>query len=264
MNNQYCGALCAPQYQHGNKITLKNIKSIINNASHRKWPISNLKWRYYQQWNNALFLHWRVDKNVLEEHIPSYIQADTINDECWVSLVAFTMQQIRPRYLPSWKFISDFHEINIRTYVVRDNKPGVFFLHIESAKTLSTFIANKVSGLPYQHANIIRSNLLDHQTIKSINYTSNTSLNADFSIKETIASKRNVDEWLTERYCLYGAKKNKAFRYEIHHKPWPLYHIEINQLEFQYPLNNLILNKHPDIAHYSPGVEVIAWGKEYL
>jgi uncharacterized protein YqjF (DUF2071 family) len=64
--------------------------------------------------------------------------------------------KIRPKKLPAVKFISDFHEINLRTYIDNDNKKGVYFLNIEAEKHLSAFIARNLSGLPYEKSIIQR------------------------------------------------------------------------------------------------------------
>lgn len=62
--------------------------------------------------------------------VPHDLEIDLFEGKPWVYLVAFTMEKIRPKYLPSFPPISDFDEINIRTYVKKDNKAGVYFLSI--------------------------------------------------------------------------------------------------------------------------------------
>ena len=54
--------------------------------------------------------------------VPAEIEIDLFEGKPWVSLVAFTMEKIRPRYLPYFPPISNFDEINIRTYVKSKNK----------------------------------------------------------------------------------------------------------------------------------------------
>lgn len=44
------------------------------------------------------------------------------------------MQKISPKNLFPLKFISDFHKINIRTYVDNNDKKKVYFLNIEAEK----------------------------------------------------------------------------------------------------------------------------------
>jgi uncharacterized protein len=98
---------------------------ILCQVLHRPYDMPTAPWSYYQEWNNALFLHWKVPAAEMNRLLPPPLQADVFEGDAWISLVPFTMQKIRPRGLPAVKVLSDFHEINLRTYVTRDNKPGV-------------------------------------------------------------------------------------------------------------------------------------------
>ncbi|HUP13193.1 MAG TPA: DUF2071 domain-containing protein, partial [Niastella sp.] len=59
------------------------------------------RWRYYQEWNHTLFLHWSLPVNVLRSAVPKNLDIDLFDGQAWVSVVAFTMQKIRPRNLPA-------------------------------------------------------------------------------------------------------------------------------------------------------------------
>ena len=132
------------------------IHDILAVTRHRPFNLPAGKWQYYQEWNNALFLHWKVPAATLRHLVPERLEIDTFHGESYVSLVAFTMENIRPRYLPAVKFISCFDEINLRTYVRHNGKAGVYFLNIEAGKYLSAVIARGLSGLPYEKAQISR------------------------------------------------------------------------------------------------------------
>jgi len=45
-------------------------QAILNTIDHRPWKLPSSQWSYYQEWNNAVFLHWQVDLNVLKEFVP--------------------------------------------------------------------------------------------------------------------------------------------------------------------------------------------------
>ncbi|MFI5140035.1 MAG: DUF2071 domain-containing protein, partial [Sphingobacteriales bacterium] len=77
-----------------------------------------------QEWNHSLFLHWKISVELLKPLIPKDLIVDTFEGESWISLVAFTMERIRPRGMPAVSAISNFHEINLRTCVLRDKAPG--------------------------------------------------------------------------------------------------------------------------------------------
>lgn len=234
---------------------MTEINKILLETKHRPFNYPKENWTYYQEWNNALFLHWKIPVEIIRKLVPEKLNIDTFDGFAYVSLVAFTMQKIRPKNLPAIKFISDFDEINLRTYIDNDNKKGVYFLNIEAEKYLSTFIAKKLSGLPYEKSNIQRTN----KTYKSINITKDYYLDLEFEIKNKLTEKTNLDNWLTERYCLYLDKEEKIYRYEIHHKEWELKEVELNRLNLKYKIGELNLTNKPDYTHYSEGVKVIAW-----
>ena len=243
---------------------MRETDDIIQSISHRPWTLPNGQWSYYQEWNNALFLHWKVSTEELTKLVPSTISVDTFKGESWVSLVAFTMEKIRPKFLPSVSTISDFHEINIRTYLTQDNKQGVYFLNIEAEKHISSFVAKLLSGLPYEKATIDRQSKEKVQKYISTNNSKGFRLDTTFTVGQKIGDKSELDKWLTERYCLYLDKEDKLYRYEIHHKPWELYNVEISNLTTDYKIGNISLSRRPDLSHYSDGVKVIAWKRQNL
>ncbi|MBA3706181.1 MAG: DUF2071 domain-containing protein, partial [Bacteroidetes bacterium] len=212
-------------------------------------------WKYYQEWNNALFLHWMVPFSALRKLVPQRLNLDIFDGAVYVSLVAFTMQKIRPRNLPAVKFISDFDEINIRTYVDNDNRKGVYFLNIEAGKKLSTLIAKTLSGLPYEKSNIQRT----LKNYKSANVQKNFYLDTEFEVKNQLTKKTRLDNWLIERYCLYLDKAERICRYDIHHREWQIRNVDIKRLNVKYKIGDINLTNKPDLVHYSDGVKVIAW-----
>jgi uncharacterized protein YqjF (DUF2071 family) len=236
---------------------MSSIARILADVAHRPWPLPAGSWRYYQEWNEALFLHWKVPPAILAPLVPAGLTVDTQAGEAWVSLVAFTMQRIRPRYLPALAPVSDFHEINLRTYVVRDGQAGVYFLNIEAHKRLSAYLSRALSGLPYEQAAMHRSGRHYH----SRNARKSFLLDAEFTVGEAITAKTGLDSWLTERYCLYLARAGAVRRYDIQHLPWPLARVELSSLQLHYQVGELLLDKAPDLAHYSAGVQVLAWGQ---
>lgn len=241
---------------------MDSIIDILEHSSHRPWEMPSGKWMFYQEWNDVIFIHWEVPISILSKLIPKSLKIDTFDGKAYVSLVAFTMQKIRPRYLPSLSFISDFHEINIRTYVSNENKKGVYFLNIEAQKYLSSFIAKKISGLPYEKSDMIRT----ENNYSSINTDRNFYLKLNYKIDNgSCIIKSQLDKWLTERYCLFLEDENDIYKYEIHHKEWELKNVFVNKLELNYKIGEIDLSiKKPYFLHYSNGVKVLSWNKNKL
>ena len=234
-----------------------SIKKILNTTDHRPWEIPIDNWKFYQEWNNAIFLHWQVELCELEKLVPKELEIDLFNGKPWVSLVAFTMEKIRPKNLPPFPPLSNFDEINIRTYVKSNNKTGVYFLSIEGGTKLSCKIAKGISELPYRYSIIERTG----NKYQSNNFEFNDNLNIEFSIGKYVKEKDLLDKWLTERYALFLDTKKSINVYEIHHLEWPINEINLKKLDFNYPRFDKLIRNKPDKVHYSTGVKVIAWGK---
>ncbi|MCG9792921.1 DUF2071 domain-containing protein [Flavobacterium algicola] len=86
----------------------------------------------------------------MEKFVPKELEIDLIDGKAWISVGACTMEKIRPKNLPAFPPISDFDEINIRTYVKSKYKTGVYVLSIEGGESLSCKIAKGISNLPYR------------------------------------------------------------------------------------------------------------------
>ena len=234
------------------------IKELLKLTAHRADDLPKGGYSYYQEWNRALFFHWKVDAIALKQFIPDHLELDLFNNEAYISLVAFTMEQIRPRFLPAFSPISNFDEINLRTYVVRDGVAGVYFLNIEAGKILSVALSKMLSGLPYEHAEMSRNNLDNFQ---SIFHKKGFSFNVTYDVGEVIEDKTDLDDFLTERYSLFVDIGADLFRYDIHHIPWPLNKLKLYALETNYILGTINLNEIPVKVHYSSGVQVVAWNR---
>lgn len=241
-----------------------SIPAILQNITHRPWPLPNANWKFYQEWNRSLFLHWPVDPDALREVIPAGTELDLYEGKAWISVVAFTMQKIRPKHLPFFKPISNFHEINVRTYITKDHKPGVFFLNIEAQKALSAFLSRHISGMPYEKATILRSLQNNLHTYASVNHKKQFHLHAEYTLSDAPVAKTSLDLFLTERYCAYVPIQQQLFRYNIHHVEWPVQQVAIHKLLLEYKTGNTLLTTDtpPALSHYSEGVQVVTWDKE--
>lgn len=238
-----------------------SIAELLQQTTHRPWELPTTGWSYYQEWNNALFFHWEIPLELLQSLVPSNLKVDLYEGKAYISLVPFTMQKIRPKYLPSLAFVSDFHEINLRTYVTHQGKPGVFFISIEAEKSLSAFLSRMLSGLPYKKSTMVRT----PKGYTSQNKLQDFRFSAEYEIQEVIVAKTGLDRFLTERYSLYLERNGKLYRYQIHHKEWELRNVRMDKFDSKYIINALNLEgKVPDLMHYSEGVQVIAWDREVL
>lgn len=233
------------------------VKQILNATAHRPWGLPDGNWKYYQEWNNAIFLHWKTDLDTLRTFVPAGIEIDLFEGHPWISLVAFTMDRVRMQNLPSFSPLSNFDEINIRTYVKHHNKSGVYFLSIEGGTRASCKLAKALSGLPYRYSRMKRL----EQRYSSYNEAFSDKLDISYDIGQRIENKTRRDKWLTERYALFLDDRRGINEFDIHHIEWPINQIQLTALNVQYARFANILTGAPHSAHYSTGVQVIGWDK---
>jgi uncharacterized protein len=177
----------------------------------------------YQSWDKLLFMHWRIPVQTLRPFIPNRLTVDTFEGEAWIALTPFTITDARPIFTPPLPWVSDFHEINVRTYVHLDGVPGVWFFSLDANSLVAVMGARAFFHLPYHKADMH----LEQQG-QTIIYTSSREDAAKFHAIWAIgaplprAEPGARDFFLLERYCLYTSDGEKLFRCRIHHQPWPL------------------------------------------
>src|SRR5687768_15243199 len=104
--------------------------SPLARQEHRPWPIPTAPWTWRQSWLDLLFAHWPVPASVLRPLIPAALELQELDGSAWIGLVPFRMAGVMRRPLPDVPGISAFPELNVRTYVELDGKPGVWFLSL--------------------------------------------------------------------------------------------------------------------------------------
>ena len=181
-------------------------------------------------WSELLFAHWCVEPEVVRKHLPPELELDTYQGSAWVGVVPFLMSDTAPRCCPAIPGLSKFLELNVRTYVTKDGKPGVWFFSLDANNAIAVRAARTTFHLPYMDA---RMSLEQANAKSAIHYesrrTHRNEPSANFigsyePIGDSFHAQPNTFEhWLTARYCLYSAnKKGEIFRGEINHPPWTL------------------------------------------
>ncbi len=106
-----------------------------------------------QRWEDLLFLHWRVEAAELRPFLPRGLIVDEFGGAAWLGIVPFFMRRVRPAGCPAVPWLSDFHELNVRTYVFDERgAPGVWFFSLDCDQPLAVWIARRFFQLPYEHA----------------------------------------------------------------------------------------------------------------
>lgn len=127
---------------------------ILADVRHREWPVPGDPWILKQAWNDLLFAHWPVARDRLREFVPSFLELDTFDNEAWLSVTPFRLSDLSPRGIPALPFMSSFHEINVRTYVVYEGIPGIYFFSLDANSAMAVGGASSLFHLPYFLADI--------------------------------------------------------------------------------------------------------------
>jgi uncharacterized protein YqjF (DUF2071 family) len=106
-----------------------------------------------QRWEHLAFLHWRFDPELIQRSLPRGLTVDPWDGAAWVGLVPIFMRGVRPRFVPPIPYVSDFLELNLRTYVYdASGRPGVYFYSLACDQPLVVETARGLLGLNYTHA----------------------------------------------------------------------------------------------------------------
>src|SRR5687767_13125564 len=190
---------------------------------HRPWPPPRRPWVGRQSWHDLLFAHWPVPVAEVRRLVPAGLNVDQHQGTTWVGVVPFRMTGVAPRGLPDLPGLSAFAELNLRLYVERDGKPGVWFLSLDAASAAAVWAARRFFHLPYHHARMSVTGD-ERITYHSQRRLSGVRFDAGYGPTGPAQPARpgTLGHFLTERYCLYAQAPGGGLRrLEIHHQPWP-------------------------------------------
>lgn len=233
---------------------------------HRPWPVPKTPWVMAQTWEHLLFAHWAVRPTSLAGLVPAGVDLDTFDGSAWVGVTPFRVSGLRLRGLPAVPGLSEFREINVRTYVTMNGKPGVWFFTLDADTLIGIATARTWYRLPYVAASIQFAARDDRVTFVASHDRedgSEVTLAAEYAPTGPVspAAPGTLDAWLTERYCLYAAEDDgRILRAEIHHAPWPLQPATAAIRDDGFTASvGVPLSGAPDLLHYARRLDVAIW-----
>ncbi len=245
--------------------------AILKTADHRPWPLPDKQWVMTQIWHELLFAHWPIALDTLRELIPPILPLDTFEGQCWVGIVPFHMTYVSPRRVPPFTALSSFVELNVRTYVTLQGIPGVYFFSLDASSPIAVAVARAFFHLPYFNAVMSSERVSDtihYYSRRTHKSASPAEFQAIFRPVAPIAFAQNgsLEQWLTERYCLYTVVPGKGvYRGDIHHVPWPLQQAELETKKDTMAISHHIhLPEIPPLLHYSHRQEVLIWPLKHV
>jgi len=218
------------------------------------------RWIMRQTWEDLLFAHWPVPVEALAPVVPTALPIDVRDDTAWIGVTPFEVTGLRGRGMPPIPGLSRFAEVNVRTYVTYDGKPGIYFLSLDAASRAAVAAARRGYRLPYFHAaiKIERDGGQVHFESRRRDGPS-----AELGMRYTPGEPAGDElvRWLIERYCLYTLDdRRRVRRADIHHPPWSLRAAELTlDHNTMAAPHGLELDASPPLVHYAARQDVMFW-----
>ena len=196
--------------------------------SDRSWPAPARAWDFAMSWHDLLFLHWPIAPQLLHAHVPPGLELESFGGSAWIAVVPFRMSNVRRRGMPGLPWLSAFCELNVRTYVTRGGRPGVWFFSLDAANPLAVRFARSRFHLPYFDARMRcarRDGAIDYESARRDGGAPAAGFRASWRPAGPLFLARagTLEHFLTARFCLYAqAPDGRLLRGEIDHPRWPL------------------------------------------
>jgi uncharacterized protein YqjF (DUF2071 family) len=237
---------------------------ILEEVGHRPWPMPSRPWLMTQSWHDLLFAHWTVDTARLRAQVPESFELDLFEGQAWIGIVPFYMTNVSIRGVPSLPFVSEFPELNVRTYVCVGGKPGVYFFSLDAASALAVKAARVLLNLPYFTASMDVDRAGSRVRYVSSRPDSTAALIAEYepSGPPSPPAGGSLEYFLTERYCLYHIdRRGRPYRLDIHHPPWRLQPATATfTRNTMADAASLRLSDREPLLHFSKRQDMAAWG----
>ena len=218
----------------------------------------------FMQWERLLFLHWAWAAEEIQARLPPGLVVDMHEGQAWVGVVPFFMRRVHPRGLPCLPWLSDFQELNVRTYV-HDGQgvPGVWFFSLSCNQPVAV-----AGARTFFHLNYVLARMRAQETGLRTAYTSTRRgqeeafYRYDMPAEPRLAEPGSLEFFLLERYVLFSAdRKGRVYSGRVHHSPYQWG--EADMLDWSFApagADGLTLtSRPPDHIAMSAKVDVAAW-----
>lgn len=182
------------------------------------------------EWRYLVMLNYAVDREVLQPLVPPGTELDFFGDQTFLSVVGF--QFTRTRILGiSFPLHTDFEEVNLRFYVRRRTdmgwRRGVVFVRELVPRRAIAFIARTFYGEPYS-ALPMRHRIDRSDTGVRAEYAWKRSgqwesLHAVGTGQPLAIASGSLEEFITEHYWGYTARRAGCSEYQIEHPRWQVW-----------------------------------------
>jgi uncharacterized protein len=217
----------------------------------------------FQSWQSLLFAHWRLDADALRPLVPAPLELDLRDGFAWLGMTPFLLSGLRLRPFPPPPGVSEFPELNLRTYVRYGGRPGIFFFSLDAGSRLAVAGARAFYRLPYRVAEMDLEIGGGWTRFRSRRRDGTAGFTARYQPSGPAAPPEpgSLEAYLTERYALFTVlRSGKVLRGDIHHGPWPLQPAqgEVDGAGLA-AAQGIPLPDEPPRLHYSDRQDTLIW-----
>ena len=224
---------------------------------------------FLANWENLIFIHYETDPQELQRCVP--YDLDCYHGRAFVSLVAFTMHGMRPRFGGRigellLRPIATHDFLNVRTYVRHKGEPGIYFMREWLSSRIAACLGPWSFGLPYRFGRIDYQpstgcgSAGDHERRGKVEADAGSfHFCAAFEANDLgICTSESLDEFLLERYTAFTQFRKCRRFFHIWHEPWQQVpaKIQIATDDLIHSTGRWWRDARCIAANYSPGVNV--------
>jgi uncharacterized protein len=228
--------------------------------------VSGTPWVIRMRWLDLLFAHWPVPVDVLRPLVPTGLDIDTFDGRAWLGVVPFRMEDVAPRFLPALPGPGAFPELNVRTYVRRAGRGGVWFLSLDAASRLTVEGARVAFHVPYLHARMTateRAGWFGYHSVRTDSRGRPAMFAGRYRPIGPVepAPAGSLAAFLTDRLGLYAVDGQGTISWtRIRHAPWPLQPAEAEiASNTMAAAHGIELPAEPPVLHFARRLDVVAW-----
>ena len=190
------------------------------------------------EWRHLVMLNFTVEARVLQPLVPAGTELDFHGGETFVSVVGFDFARTRVCGVRI-PFHTRFEEVNLRFYVRRKSpegwRRGVVFVRELVPRAAIAFVARTCYGEPYSALPMRHRLELDASGIR-VQYSWRRagvweSVSASGAGEPRLVNEGTLEEFITEHYWGYTARRAGVSEYEVEHPRWRVWRATESRLE---------------------------------
>ena len=202
-----------------------------------------------QRWSDFVFLHWRVDPQLVAPMLPPGTRPDVHDGSAWVGLIPFVLSDHAFLPLPPVPGAGTFIEINVRTYSVDEQgQRGVVFRSLDAERLPSVLAAQALFGLPYRWTQAgmrLTADTLEYRARRRTGARPRTRIHARPGAAPVDTP---LSRFLTARWGFHERHLGRTIFARNTHEPWPLVDAQLLHLDDEL----LAAAGFPDLAQRPP------------